>query len=107
MYAIVNGKIIMPDKVLENKVLVFNKQIVEISDEVRRLIFPAVHTGKQAIETTAISLSYAAQSLFPNISRARSRSRLVVRRFLGKGLFPRTGDRPGHKYSMSRTHCGR
>ena len=34
MYAIVNGKIIMPDKVLENKVLVFNKQIVEISDEV-------------------------------------------------------------------------
>lgn len=34
MYAIINGKIIMPDEVIENKVLVFNKQIVEISDEV-------------------------------------------------------------------------
>ena len=37
----------------------------------RRLIFPAVHTGKQAIETAAISL-YAARSLFPNISRTIS-----------------------------------
>lgn len=34
MYAIVNGKIITPDEVVENKVLLFDKKIIGISDEV-------------------------------------------------------------------------
>lgn len=34
MYAIINGKIITPEETLENKVLVFNNKITEITDEV-------------------------------------------------------------------------